>query len=98
MCGIEMDAAAFFASVRRRTAFTSTHRDPLAAARQYINHHGDTAEVQALRKVIKALAAKEGEFAESEVWLFGIETIALVAALVDARMEGRYTEIEWWTI
>jgi len=93
-----MDAAGFFAVVRRRTTFTSTHRDPLAAACRFINQRGDTAEAQALRKVIKALAAQEGEFAESEVWLFGTEAITLVAALVDARMEGRYTEIEWWTV
>jgi len=70
----------------------------LAAARHFIDKRGDTAEAQVLRKAIKALAAKEGEFAESGVWLFGTEAITLVAALVDAPMDGRYTEIEWWTV
>jgi hypothetical protein len=37
-----------------------------------------------------------GEFAESEVWLFSAETLALVAALVEARIEGLYPELEWW--
>jgi TPP-dependent pyruvate/acetoin dehydrogenase alpha subunit len=93
-----MDAATFFAAVRRRTRATSTARDPLTEARHFLEQHGDTAEAQALRKVIKALAAKEGEFSESEVWLFGTEAITLVAALVDARIEERYSEIEWWAV
>jgi hypothetical protein len=42
------------------------------------------------------LAAGNGEFAESEVWLFSAETLALVAALVEARIEGLYPEMEWW--
>ncbi len=93
-----MDAAVFFAAVRRKSDFTSTDRDPLTAAWRFVDQHGETAEAQALRKVIKALAAKEGEFADSEVWLFGTEAITLVAALVDARIEGRYPEIEWWKV
>ena len=40
-----MDLAKFIAAASRRTAFTSTHRDPLAAARQFFDQHSDTAEV-----------------------------------------------------
>jgi hypothetical protein len=42
------------------------------------------------------LTSGDGEFAESEVWLFSAETLALVAALVEARIAGRYPDSEWW--
>lgn len=41
------------------------------------------------------LASGNGEFAESEVWLFSAETLALVAALVDARIDGINPEEDW---
>lgn len=41
------------------------------------------------------LVPSTGEFAESEVWLFSAETLAFVAALVEARIEGRYADAEW---
>jgi hypothetical protein len=41
------------------------------------------------------LASGNGEFAESEVWLFGAETLGLVAALVEARIDARYPDAEW---
>ncbi len=42
-----------------------------------------------------ASASGKGEFAESEVWLFSAETLALVATLVEARIEGLYPEMDW---
>ena len=37
----------------------------------------------------------QGEFSEAELWLFSAETLALVGALVEARIEGRYSKMEW---
>ena len=48
--------------------------------------------------MIRALIATHGESAESELVLFGTETLMLVTALADARMEGRYTELERWSV
>jgi len=86
---------AFIAAAGKRTARTSTHRDPLAATSLYLGAHGDTAEGQALRKVIRALAATSGEFAEAELWLFSTDTLTLVLALAEARTQGRYPEADW---
>ena len=36
-----------------------------------------------------------GDFDESEVWLFSAETLTLVSALVEARLQGRYQDGEW---
>ena len=91
-----MNTAAFLIAVRRQTHTTSPHPDPLAVAWRFLDEHGQTAEGQALRRVIKALAAKDGAFSESEVWLFSADTLPLIATLVEARLEGRYSEIEWW--
>jgi hypothetical protein len=49
----------------------------------------------ALRKVIETLATGTGDFAESEAWLFSSETLALVDALIDARLQRRYPDMEW---
>jgi hypothetical protein len=90
-----MNAAAFLVALRRRACATSPARHPLAEARPFLDAHGETAEDQALRRVIGTLASGNGEFAESEVWLFSGETLALVAALFEARIEGRYPDAEW---
>lgn len=44
---------------------------------------------------METLASGNGEFAESEVWLVSAEMLALVAALVEARIEGLYPEEDW---
>jgi hypothetical protein len=75
---------------------TAPARDPLAKARRFLDDYRETGEWQARRRIIDTLTSGNGEFAESEVWLFSAETIALVAALVEARIEGIfYTEEEW---
>lgn len=93
-----MKAAAFLLALRDRACAVSSSSDPLADARRFLEARGDTAEGQALRKVIITLASGNGEFAESEAWLFSSETLALVAALVEARIEGSYPELDWWAL
>ncbi len=90
-----MDLAAFIAAVSRRTRFTSMHRDQLLAAKQFIAQHGATAEGRALLNVLKALAAKEGEFDESELYLFSTQTLTLVKALAEARVGGMGRRSGW---
>lgn len=91
-----MELAAFLVAIQRRTRFTSTARDPLAAAHAFLDKHGKTAEAEALRRVIKALARRHGKFSESDIWLFSTETLTLISALADARVEGLYPELDWW--
>jgi hypothetical protein len=90
-----MSPASFLLELRRRTRASPVSRDPLADARSFLAAHGATAEGQVLRKVLTTLATRDGEFAEPEVWRCSAETLAIVAALVDARFEGRYSEDEW---
>ena len=87
-----MNAAAFLLALRRRARIPFPARDPLAEARRFLDAHGETAEGQALRNVMDTLASGNGEFAESEVWLLSAETLALVAELVEARIEGLYPD------
>lgn len=93
-----MKAAAFLLALKRRTRLVSNARDPLAEARRFVDAHGQTAEGQAFHRVMETLATHHGEFAESEVWLFSAETIALAAALVEARIEGVYPELDSWAL
>jgi hypothetical protein len=90
-----MNAAAFLVALKRRVRLRCPYRDPVAEAWRFLDAHGETAEGQALRRVIDTLASGNREFAESEVWLFSAETLALVAALVEARIAGRYPDAEW---
>lgn len=91
-----MNAADFLLALGRRSRLASNARDPLAEARRFLDAHRETAEGQALRRVMDTLASGKGEFGESEVWLFSAKTAALVAALVEARIEGLYAELNWW--
>ena len=93
-CPLEMNAAAFLRALRRRTRLVSNARDPLAEARRFLDAHRETAEDQAFRRVMETRASHSGKFAEPEVWLFRAETLAFVAALVEARIEGHYPELE----
>jgi hypothetical protein len=44
---------------------------------------------------VRALWKGEGEFTESDIWSFSNKRLALVSALIDARMENRYPEWQW---
>jgi hypothetical protein len=91
-----MNDVAFFKALSRRTPLVCNIRDPLAEARRLLKENGETAEGQALRKVITTLITGREEFSESELELFSAKTCALVAALVDARVIYYfYTEEEW---
>ena len=90
-----MNAAAFLLALRRRARAVSPVPDPPAAARRFLDARAETGEGRALRRVIETLATGSGDFAESDVWLFSGETLALVSALVEACMEGRYSDEEW---
>ncbi len=90
-----MNAAAFLVALRRRARAVSPVRDPLAEARRFLDARGETGEGQALRRVIETLATGAGDFDESEVWLFSSETLALVDALVEARLQGLYPDGDW---
>ncbi len=90
-----MNAAAFLVALRRRARAVSPVRDPLAEARRFLEVRGETGEGRALCKVIETLATRTGDFSESEVWLFSAETLALVSALVEARMQGLYPDEDW---
>ena len=85
-----MNAAAFLVALRRRARAGYPVRDPLAEARRFLDAHGKTGEGQALSRVIETLASGGVDFDESELWLFSAETLALVDALIEARLEGRY--------
>ncbi len=82
-------------ALRRRARTVSPVRDPLAEARRFLDAHGETGEGRALRRVIETLATGAGDFDESEVWLFSSETLALVSALVEARLQGLYPDGDW---
>lgn len=92
-----MNVASFLIAVRRRASRHCESRDPLADARRFLNEHGDTGEGQALRRIIAALQSGDGEFVESDVFLFSSELLALVDALIESRINSLplYSEDEW---
>jgi hypothetical protein len=90
-----MDTAAFLVKLRKRSTSVHKSSDPLADAAAILARISTAAEGQALRRVIEALANMEGRFRESDVYLFSAGTLALVVALIDARMVGLYRQQEW---
>jgi hypothetical protein len=90
-----MDAASFMLEIKRRTANRDSSRDPLFKAIEILAGIAPTAEGQALKRVLDALATREGSFRESDVYLFSSGTLALVATLMEARLADRYRESEW---
>ena len=90
-----MDTAAFLIALRKRAPGNHWPDKPLAAAKRFMARHAETAEGRALQRMIGVLSSGAGDFAESDVWLFSSETLDLVIALIDARLEGRYQEDEW---
>jgi hypothetical protein len=90
-----VNAAAFLVELRRRTRTVSTVLDSLSEARRFLDASGETAEGQAFRKVMETLATGAGDLDDSAVWLFSAETLALVSALVEARLQGRYSDDDW---
>lgn len=69
--------------------------DPLATARLYLQLNPNQEENRALRKLLQALVNFDGVLQENESLLFQGELSQLTAALLDARMAGRYAVEEW---
>ncbi len=93
-----MDSASFFAEVKRRASRTCLATDPLAEAGRFLDASGLTAEGQMVRKAVGALGGNSGEFGDSDVHKLGADALALVAALVDARVKKRYRDSEWLAV
>jgi hypothetical protein len=90
-----MDADSFLLEIKRRAADRDLSKDPLSKAILLLAGTALTAEGQALKRVLDALATGGGSFRESEVYLFSASSLALVAALIDARFAGQYQEADW---
>lgn len=85
----QMNAAAFLLALRRRSRTVHPCADPLKAARRLLAVHGNTAEGEAFRRVLETIETGQGEFREADIWLFSNDTMPLVSALIEARLEGR---------
>jgi hypothetical protein len=90
-----MKAATFLLALTRRARTTSPAQDPLAEAKHFLDENGETGEGRAVYKVIGTLISGTGDFDETEVWSYSNATLELVAALLEARLKGRYSEAEW---
>jgi hypothetical protein len=71
---------------RKETVIT----DPLATVRLYLQINPNEEENRALRKLLESLVNLDGTFHVAEAILFQGELGKLTAALIDARMAGRY--------
>lgn len=89
-----METAAFLVALKRRVA-TELPQYPITSARAFLEAYGDTAEGQGLRRVIITINCGRGCFSECDVWLFSQRTTAVAVALIEARLDGRYSEEEW---
>jgi len=69
--------------------------DPLATARLYLQLNPNEDENRAIRKLLLAIANGQGVLHASEVMLFQGELGELTAALLDAKMQGRYADKDW---
>lgn len=69
--------------------------DPLSTARLYLQLNPKEEENRALRKLLQSLADGKGTLHATETILFQGELGELTAALLDARMQGRYSVDEW---
>ena len=69
--------------------------DPLTTSRLYLQLNSNEEENRALCKLLAALADFENAEPIRDAILFQGELGELTAALLDARMAGRYTNEEW---
>jgi hypothetical protein len=90
-----MNAAAFFINVRQRAPWTPPITDPLGEAQRFIESYGHTGEGKVVLAAVHALWKRDGEFADSDICSLGHHSLALVSALVDARVKGRYPDVKW---
>jgi hypothetical protein len=78
-----------------QTTTASALEDPLNQAQRFIDCRGTTGEGKALLAVVKALWKGTGQFDEKDLYSLSSDSLALVAALVEARANGRYPEWKW---
>lgn len=90
-----MDTAAFLRLLRNRAGCSADIRDPVAAAKSFLLDDGETAQGKAFAEVLRALAGGTGQFSESTMWLFDMERLRLLSALIEARISSQYTREEW---
>ena len=69
--------------------------DPLATVQPYLQLNPDEGENRALRKLLQYLVNFDGTLYSPESVLFQGELGELTAALIDARIAGRYAVEEW---
>ena len=89
-----VDAARFFIELQTRAGAPADVRDPLTAARAYLDNACED-EARALRLVIGALLSGRADLEEADLWTFTPEGARLAAALIDAQMRGLYKDSEW---
>lgn len=90
-----MDTADFLAILGQVGPAPSVTEDPLKQAQRFIDLNGETGEGRVLLSVVKALWTGEGTFSESDLYSLGSNSRALISALSEARVEGRYPEWRW---
>lgn len=90
-----MNSSDFLRAIRKRVSVVTCIQDPLTEARRFIQRHGTTGEGRALRAIVETLWKRRGEFNDADIWSLSGRKLALVSALFDARLEGRYEEWEW---
>jgi hypothetical protein len=90
-----MKTGLFFLELNRRARATTQIEDPLALATLYLRDHASTGEGRALSRLIRALTGGIQQIPESDLWSFSSQGLDLAAALLLARMEGRYSQEEW---
>ena len=87
--------AEFLLAIRRAAGEPLDVQDPLAVAEAFLAVSGTTAEGQLLRRLIDAIAFDWGSFTENDIWLLSRETRQLVSALLQAKLAGQYSPLEW---
>lgn len=70
-------------------------RDPLAAIVEIVKANRHTPEARTLAAVVVALWANTGKLSENAVYTLDRRSCALVAALFEDRVQGRYSKAEW---
>jgi len=90
----DMDAARFVVELQLRAGIPADVRDPIAAVRVYLDR-ADEDEAQALRLLIGVLLSGRGDFDEATLTVLTPGGAQLAAALVQARLNGLYSDAEW---
>lgn len=92
---MRMNPAAFLLLVRQQYPLAAPAKDPLLEARRLIERSPDALQGRMLSRITAALATGEAEFAESDVFAFDQEHLALVSALIEARLMRGSSADEW---